>query len=119
MATYFVYFVELAIVALCALYLVWVERLDGAPVKLEAKTRFLAVVGLCTALGLLFLGLASPYYGVVALLAVPAPVVFAVLIVRPGLLWNKPKLRVYLNLCVAASGLVWVFQILWQLVRWK
>ena len=119
MAMYFVYFVELAIIALCALYLVSMKSLDSASLNLEAKIRLLAFVGLCTALGLLFLGLASPYYGIVALFAVPAPVVFAVLIIRPGLLWNKPKLRVYLNLCVAASGLVWLFQILWQLVRWK
>lgn len=113
------YLAELTLIALCALYLLGMTSLDVASLNLDGKTRLLALVGLCAALGLLFLGLASPYYGVVALFAVPAPVMFVILIIRPALVWKKPRLRIYLNLCVSASGLVWIFQILWQLVMYK
>jgi hypothetical protein len=90
-------------------------RVDSA--NLHTRTRLLSFVGLGATAALLFLGLLSPYYGIVAFFAIPAPIIFGILMIRPALAWKNPKLRAYLNICVLASGLTWAFQIFWELRR--
>ena len=79
------------------------------------KTRLLALAGLCSTAALLFLGLLSPYYGVIAVFSIPAPILFSILIFAPGRASNWPKVCAYLTGCVSASVLVWGFQIFWEL----
>ena len=78
-------------------------------------TRLLAFLGLCSTAALLFLGILSPYYGIVALLAIPAPILFGVVVVRPAAARDRPKVRLYLTGYVVASVLTWAFQIFWEL----
>jgi hypothetical protein len=107
------------VVAICVLYLWGMMSANSNSPNLHIRTRLLSFVGLCATTALLFLGLLSPYYGIVAFFAIPAPIVFAVLIFRPEFVWNRFKLRTYLNLCVLASAAAWTFQIFWQLRTWK
>jgi hypothetical protein len=81
------------------------------------RTRLLSLAGLIATGGLIFLGLLSPYYGIVALLAIPAPVIFATSILRPTVLSQRPRLRMYLMFCVLAAASVWVFQMIWETAR--
>ncbi len=115
------YLVEGSVVAVCVFYLwgMMTSNSSSNSPNLYTRTRRLSFFGLCATAALLFLGLLSPYYGVIAFFAVPAPIVFGVLTFRPALVWERSKLRTYLNLCVLASALVWVFQIFWQLRTWK
>lgn len=112
------YWVEGLAVAVCVLYLWGILSSDDSA-NLQLRTRLMSFVGLCATGALLFLGLLSPYYGIIALLSIPAPIMFGFFIFRPTIVWNKPKLRRYLNLCVMASALVWLFQIFWQVRTWK
>jgi hypothetical protein len=67
-------------------------------------------------LALVLLGAAWPsLYTIIAIPVIPAVLVFAVALFRPVAVWGRPKIRLYLNLCVAASGLAWLFQIFWVL----
>jgi hypothetical protein len=81
------------------------------------RARILSLAGLIATAGLIFLGLLSPYYGIVALLAIPAPIIFVTAIFRPTVISQKPKLRMYLMFCVVAAAGVWVFQMFWETVR--
>jgi hypothetical protein len=81
----------------------------------STSVRFLSFVGFFVTAALLFLGVISPYYAIVAIPVIPAPLVFGVLIFRPTLVSQSPKLRIYLKLCVAAAALTWAFQLVWDL----
>ena len=113
-----VYLVEGLVVLTCVLYLWGMPGIGTSP-NLHMRTRLLSFLGLCATGSLVFIGLLSPYYGVVAFLAIPAPIVFLTMAFRPALMWKRPKLRLYLHICVVASALVWVFQIFWQLWKWR
>ena len=78
--------------------------------------RLLSGIGfLATDAGIFLGGIWPSYFTLVAILILPAPFVFAFAAVRPPAVWKRAKLRMYLNLCVVASGLMWVAQLLWEL----
>jgi len=79
--------------------------------------RLLSFIGLFVASALIFLGLISPYYGIIAIPTIPAPILFVIAIFRPNLISNGPKLRIYLAVCVTASALVSGFQLVWDISR--
>src|SRR5216683_1883348 len=85
------YLVESSVVAICVLY-VWAmvtSKISSNSPNLYIRTRLLSFVGLCATAALVFLGLLSPYYGVVAFFAVPAPILFVILAFRPALAWQR------------------------------
>src|SRR3989442_11777844 len=75
--------------------------------KSSNRLRFLSLLGFLVTAALVFLGIISPYYAIVAIPVIPAPLVFVVAIFRPALVSNSPKLFVYLKVCVVASALTW------------
>jgi hypothetical protein len=79
------------------------------------RLRILSLAGLLAIAGLLFLGIISPYYAIVAVPTIPACALFLVLVFRPVLSLKMPKVMIYLKLCVAASALTWAFQLVWEL----
>ena len=66
-----------------------------------------AILGFLVTLLLLF-SLASTVLSPFAILALPAPVIFAAAIVRPSVLVRK-ELRIYLVCCMAAGELLWIW----------
>ena len=79
------------------------------------RTRLLALAGLCSTGALLFLGVLSPYYGIIAFFAIAAPILFVILMFQPARALHWRKLRFYLTGCVFASVLTWAFQIFWEM----
>lgn len=93
----------------------WGISIGGlGPASTAVRQRLLAVLGLVSTAELIFLGGIWPSaITLVALPALPAPFIFASTIVRPALASSRPKLRIYLTLCVVVSALAWAFQIWW------
>ena len=87
------------------------------PISSPLRFRLLSLAGLSATVALIFLGGIWPSaYTFVAILAIPAPFAFAIILFRPMVISEQPKLRLYLNLCVVASPLAWAFQI-WRSLR--
>ena len=81
-----------------------------------ARLRVLSGLGLLASAAGVFLGGIWPSaYTPVAILILPAPFIFIFAAIRPAAVWKRSNLRFYLHLCVIASGLMWVFQVLWEL----
>jgi hypothetical protein len=108
---------EALVVAVALIYIAGMSTTAMNFVAALTRTRLLSLAGLIATAGLIFLGLLSPYYGIVALLAIPAPIIFAAAIFRPTVISQRPRLRTYLMLCVVAAAGVWVFQMVWETVR--
>ena len=104
-------------VAVALIYIAGISATAMNSVTALTVTRLLSLAGLIATAGLIFLGLLSPYYGVVAVLAVPAPITFVAAIFRPTVISQRPKLRRYLMFCVVAAAAVWVFQMFWEIVK--
>lgn len=101
---------EIAIALIC-LRVMMTTPLDPPPTS--TRVRLLALLGFLVTGGLLGLGVRSALYAMLALPAIPAPFVFVVMIFRPRIFSDSPRLRTYLKLCVAVSGLAWAYQFLW------
>jgi hypothetical protein len=82
----------------------------------ETRLRVLSGVGfVATAAGIFLGGIWPSYYTLVAIVVLPAPSVSAFAAIRPRAVWKREKLRMYLNFCVLASGLIWAYQVHWEL----
>lgn len=114
------------------IWLMWPEALMAMPaviylvglntLKLDSANswipvRLMAFVGLLATASLVLLGVRPSLYTIIAIPALPAPLAFGVLILRPQRILKWPKIRVYLTVCVVASALCWVTQIIWLLTR--
>jgi len=85
----------------------------------SAQTSSIGVRLLCfggavvTAL-LIYLGFCWPsYFTLVAILALPSPILFLVAVARPKLIRNHRVLRFYLIGCCVASALSWLVEVWW------
>ena len=105
------------LITAAVIYLLGIRATATDSPTISTRIRLLSFVGLCITGALIFLGLISPYYAIIAIPAIPAPFFFGILIFRPNLVSKRPKLRPYLTLCVAASALTSVFQLFWD--RWR
>ena len=82
------------------------------------SVRLTFIAGLLVTLALVGLGAIWPsLFSFFALVALPSPVVFLVGIFKPRLITDRPKLRVYLWICVALSVVSWVMEIVWLATR--
>jgi hypothetical protein len=104
-------------IIVAAIYLVGMANLAKDFNAASKRIRLLSFIGLCATSALIFLGLISPYYGIIAIPAIPAPILFVIAIFRPTLISNGPKLRIYLAVCVSASALASGFQLFWDILR--
>jgi hypothetical protein len=76
--------------------------------------RLLCLGGALVTAALICLGGIWPsYYTIVALVALPSPILFLVAVVRPSLVHNHRSLRSYLIGCCIASALSWLDEIWW------
>ncbi len=105
----------MAIVVVAAAGYLWgmlATKLDCPSVRL--RLRLLSVVGLAVTLALICLGGVWPsLFTIIAIPAIPAPILFSVGLLNPMFIGRKPNLRLYLNLCVLASGLAWAVEMSW------
>ncbi len=70
--------------------------------------------GLLVTLALIGLGAFWPsLFSLFALIVLPAPIIFLVGVFKPRVISDRPKLRVYLWICVALSVASWVAEIAW------
>ena len=107
---------EVLAVVVASVYLWGISSGGLGPATTVARQRVLAVFGLVATAELIFLGGIWPSaITLVAIPALPAPFIFAGMIARPALTSGRPKLRIYLSLCVIVSALAWAFQIWWEL----
>jgi hypothetical protein len=107
---------EVLAVVVASVYLWGISNGGLGPASTVARQRLLAVLGFVATAELIFLGGIWPSaITLVAIPALPAPFIFAGTIARPALASGRPKLRIYLTLCVVASALAWAFQIWWEL----
>jgi hypothetical protein len=78
------------------------------------RTRLVALGGFIVTLLLLFLGAIWPsVFTIIALFALPAPLLLAAVIVQPKVIAARPKLRVYLALCIGISILSCIYEAIW------
>ena len=102
------------VIAVSAAYLLGALIGGLGPRNTAPRQRLLAVTGFVATLGLIVLGGIWPsLYTLLAIPALPAPFILAGAIARPTLASSRPKLRVYLTLCVVASVLAWAYQLWW------
>jgi hypothetical protein len=80
-----------------------------------ARMRMLSFLGLLPCAYIFYLGLWPSIYSIAAVFVIPAPFAFAVLIFRPALISNWPRLRIYVGVCVALSSLCALSEALWLL----
>jgi hypothetical protein len=80
-----------------------------------ARMRLLSFLGFLACAYLFYLGLYPSIFSIAAVFVIPAPFTFLVLIFRPALISNWPKLHIYLWLCVALSSLCALSEVLWLL----
>lgn len=107
---------EALAIVLALTYLWGISGGGLGPASTVVRQRSLAILGFMATTALIFLGGIWPgAITLVAIPALPAPFVFAAIVVRPRLASNRPKLRAYMTLCVVASGLAWAFQVWWEL----
>ena len=99
------------------IYLVGLKRLKLDSANSWIPMRLMAFMGLLATASLVLLGVRPDLYTIVAIPALPAPLAFAVLIFSPRRILNWQKTRVYLTICVVASAVCWVTQIIWLLTR--
>ncbi len=84
------------------------------------QTKLLYVVGAFLTTALIVLGALWPsLFSIFALLAIPAPGIFVLAIVKPQVLTELPIVRFYLWVCVILSIGSWVAQILWLTNIWQ
>ena len=80
--------------------------------------RLTFVAGLIATLALTGLGAIWPsLFSLFALVALPSPVLFLLGVFKPRFITERPKLRVYLWICVALSVVSWVMEIVWLATR--
>lgn len=109
---------ESSVIAVAAVYLWGISSGGLGPASTVVRQRLLAIFGLMATAALIFLGGIWPsIFTLVAIPVIPSLFFFAGTIVRPALASSRPKLRVYLTLCVIASALAWVCQISWELSK--
>ena len=108
---------EALMVMPAVIYLVGLNRLKLDSANCWTPMRLMAFVGLLATASLVLLGVRPSLYTIVAIPALPAPFAFGVLVFRPRRILNWQKIRVYLTICVVASALCWVTQIIWLLTR--
>jgi hypothetical protein len=94
---------------------VWVKKaimlLDPAR---PASVRLQSILGFAITSLLVCLGAIWPsLFTIVALAALPSPLMFAVSTCYPKLLERRPGLRLYLLSCVLASLLCWIDEVSW------
>jgi hypothetical protein len=77
------------------------------------RTRLISLVGLLVTAAMIYLGIWPSLYTLIALPLLPCPFIFAAAIVRPALLANSPKLRIYLLACVSVSIITLVGDQIW------
>jgi hypothetical protein len=53
------------------------------------------------------------------LVALPATVIFLVGIFRPAIITHRPRVRLYLWLCVALSIVSWIVEIAWLVTQYS
>jgi hypothetical protein len=76
--------------------------------------RLLCLGGALVTVALIYLGGIWPsYFTIVALVALPSPILFLVAVVRTSMIRNHRALRYYLIGCCAASALSWLDEICW------
>jgi hypothetical protein len=85
------------------------------PQRATLRQRILSLLGCLVSVALILLGAYPGIYTIVAIPVIPAPIIFAVGILRPNFLSRRPSLRAYLTICVIASALCWVFELWWLL----
>jgi hypothetical protein len=82
--------------------------------------RLASVAGLIVTLALVGLGAVWPsLFSFFALVALPATVIFLVGIFRPAIITNRPRLRLYLWVCVALSIVSWIVEIAWLVTQYS
>ena len=80
--------------------------------------RLAFVGGLVVTLALVGLGAVWPsLFSLFALVALPSTVIFLVGAFRPALIARRPKLRLYLWLCVALSIISWIVEVAWLVTQ--
>ncbi len=96
--------------------------ISAAPPERNATLwpRLVFVAGLVVTLALVGLGAVWPsLFSLFALVALPATIIFLVGIFRPAMITDRPKLRVYLWLCVALSIVSWIVEIAWLVTQYS
>jgi len=83
-----------------------------------ARVRLLSILGLLVTAALMLLAIWPSAYSSPAIISIPGLFVFALALFWPAPIWKLPKLRIYLNGCVLASGLCWMFQIYWEVTAY-
>lgn len=82
--------------------------------------RLESVAGLILTLALVGLGAVWPsLFSLFALVALPATVIFLVGIFRPAIITHRPRVRLYLWLCVALSIVSWIVEIAWLVTQYS
>jgi hypothetical protein len=76
--------------------------------------RLTFVAGLLVTLALVGLGAIWPtLFSLFALVALPSPIIFLVGVFKPRIITDRPKIRVYLWICIALSVVSWTWEIAW------
>jgi len=88
--------------------------LDWKSINPTVRLRLLSLLGLLATAALMLLAIWPDAYSLPALISLPGLFVFAAALFRPTAIWQRSRLRIYLNLCAMASGICWVFQIYWE-----
>ena len=99
------------------IYLVSLKKMTLGSAPNWTRMRLMAFLGLLSTASLVLLGARPNLYTIVAIPAIPALLAFGVLTFHPQRVLGWQKIRVYLNICVAASALCWITQIIWLLTR--
>ena len=82
--------------------------------------RLAFVAGLVVTLALVGLGAVWPsLFSLFALVTLPSPVIFLIGIFRPAIITHRPKLRLYLWLCVALSIVSWIVEVVWLVTQYS
>ena len=91
-------------------------NVDGAPVEANNSfaVRWLCFVGAIVTASLIWLGGMWPSaFTVVALVALPSPLLFLVAVVQPAFIQNRRVLRIYLMACCLAAIACWIYEVAW------
>ena|SRR5579871_1883698 len=88
--------------------------LDWKNINPAIRLRLLSTLGLFVTAALMLLAIWPDLYSLPAIMSLPALLIFAAAIFWPAPIWKRSKTRIYLNLCVIASGLSWMVQMYWE-----
>ncbi len=105
---------EALMILLAVAYLVGLKSLGSIS---STRVRLLMVLGFLVTGGTASLGINPSLYTIVAIVLIPAVLVFAVLVFRPGLFKDWNRARIYLTSCIVLCAVTWTTQAVWLFTR--